>query len=160
MPSFFLCSIKYTMKQVYHSPDAHAVHEGVGAVRRPDTTVLLEHCDVPHELVHDLRELDRVRGRAGTASARSGTAISDVILVVRAVEVLAIPTSREGMISLLFISCSHVERVIGCLGTYAGKMMVCRIIWQFDPLGTSTVSEPVHGAPPTNWSSFGEVQQR
>lgn len=44
------------------------------------------------------------------------------------------------------------------LGTYAGKMMVCRIIWQFDPLGTSTVSEPVHGAPPTNWSSFGEVQ--
>lgn len=49
---------------------------------------------------------------------------------------------------------------MGCLGTYAGKMMVCRIIWQFDPLGTSTVSEPVHGAPPTNWSSFGEVQQR
>lgn len=38
--------------------------------------------------------------------------------------------------------------------------MVCRIIWQFEPNGISTVSEPEHGAPPTNWSSFDEVQHR
>lgn len=44
--------------------------------------------------------------------------------------------------------------------TYAGKMIVCRIIWQFEPEGISTVSEPEHGAPPTNWSSVGEVQHR
>lgn len=43
---------------------------------------------------------------------------------------------------------------------YAGKMMVCRIIWQFEPDGISTVSEPEHGAPPTNWSSLAEVQHR
>lgn len=48
----------------------------------------------------------------------------------------------------------------GMKATYAGKMMVCRIIWQFEPDGISTVSDPVHGAPPTNWSSFGEVQHR
>lgn len=48
----------------------------------------------------------------------------------------------------------------GFEGTYAGKMMVCRIIWQLEPIGISTVSEPEHGAPPTNWSSFGEVQHR
>lgn len=44
--------------------------------------------------------------------------------------------------------------------TYAGKMRVCRIIWQFEPDGISTVSEPEQGAPPTNWSSFDEVQHR
>lgn len=38
--------------------------------------------------------------------------------------------------------------------------MVCRIIWQLEPDGISTVSEPEHGAPPTNWSSVGEVQHR
>lgn len=38
--------------------------------------------------------------------------------------------------------------------------MVCRIIWQFEPDGISTVSEPEHGAPPTNWSSLAEVQHR
>lgn len=86
-------------KQLYHLPDAHTVREWVGAVRWPDATVLLEHRDVPHEFVHDLRKLDRVSGRARTASGSSIAAVSHVVLVVRAVKVLSIPASRNVVIS-------------------------------------------------------------
>lgn len=87
-------------KQAYYSPDAHTVCEGVGAVCWPDAAVLLEHRDVPHELVHDLRKLDGVRGRAGAASGCSIAAVSHMVLVVRTVEVLSVPASRKDIVSL------------------------------------------------------------
>lgn len=86
-------------EMVCHLPDAHTVREGVGAVRWPDATVLLEHGDVPHELVHDLRQLDGVSGRAGAASGCSVAAVSHMVLVVRAVEVLSIPASEKVIVS-------------------------------------------------------------
>lgn len=61
-------------------PKVHAVQEwraGVG----PHALVKL--ADVPHELVHDLGELDGVSRRAGTATAGPGTAVGNVRLVVR-----------------------------------------------------------------------------
>lgn len=82
-----------------HLPDAHTVCEGVGAVRWPDATILLEHGDIPHELVHDLRELDGVSGRAGAASGCSAAAVGHMVLVVRAVEVLSIPASEKVLVS-------------------------------------------------------------
>lgn len=85
--------------KVRRLPDAHTVREGVGAVRWPDATVLLEHGDVPHELVHDLWELDGVSGRAGAASGCSAAAVSYMVLVVRAVKVLSIPASEKGIVS-------------------------------------------------------------
>jgi hypothetical protein len=96
--SLYYRSLGITQKKlgVDNSPDAHAVHEGVGAIRWPDAAVLLEHCDVPHKLIHDLGELDRVGGWARAAAACSGPAVSHVVLVVRAVEVLSIPASKEG----------------------------------------------------------------
>lgn len=74
-------------------PDVHAVDVWVGAVRG-EVGRVGELVGVPHELVHDLRKLDRVR--RGTCAAAGGTgsrAVCHVALVVRAVEVLAIPAS-------------------------------------------------------------------
>lgn len=83
------------LSMLLYSPDAHAVREGVGAIRWPNAAVLLEHCDIPHQLVHDLRKFDRVRGRAGAASGCTGAAVGNVILMVGAIEVLAVPASVE-----------------------------------------------------------------
>lgn len=94
---------------MYHLPDAHTVCEGVGAIGWPDATVLLEHCDVPHELVHDLRKLDGVRGRARAATGCSGAAVSHMVLMVRAVEVLSVPASRKKRVSPLFFPCLKEE---------------------------------------------------
>lgn len=84
-------------------PKVHAVDERRGAVSGPQAAVG-ELGDVPHELVHDLRELDGVSRRAGTttSSARSG-AVSDVALVVGAVEVRAIPASKMVIVSYLLL---------------------------------------------------------
>lgn len=50
-----------------HSPKVHAVHVWVGAVGGPHGLVLGELRDIPHDLVHDLGQLDGVRRRAGAA---------------------------------------------------------------------------------------------
>lgn len=74
-------------------PNVHAIDERRGAVSGPQASVgELGH--VPHQLVHDLWELDGVRRRAGTATRGAGAgAVSDVALVVWAVQVCAIPAS-------------------------------------------------------------------
>lgn len=76
-------------------PEVHAVNEGLGAVAGPHALVG-ELAHVPHELVHDLRKLDGVGGRAGTAVGDAGTlAVSDVALMVGAVKVLSVPACGE-----------------------------------------------------------------
>jgi hypothetical protein len=76
-------------------PDVHGVDERIGAISRPQALVgKLAH--VPHELVHNLRQLNRVCRRASTASVRAGTlAVGNVALVVRRVKVLAVPAGGE-----------------------------------------------------------------
>jgi hypothetical protein len=70
--------------------------EWLRAVRSP-VGLVVELARVEHDLVHDLRDLDGVGGRA-RASALKGAAgrVGDVALVVRAVRVLAVPAGREG----------------------------------------------------------------
>ena len=74
----------------------HAVDEGVAAVRGEDALVH-EGRRVPHELVHDLGQLDGVAGRASTTAGSTITAVGDVALVVGAVEVLTIPAAKEAI---------------------------------------------------------------
>ena len=75
------------------SANVHRVHEWVGAVGGPESLVgELPH--VPHDLVHDLGKLDGVAGWAGAAAVGAGAlAVGDVRLVVRGVEVLAVPAA-------------------------------------------------------------------
>jgi hypothetical protein len=74
-------------------PVTHGVHKGLGAVVRPDALVV-EKCSVPHDLVHQLRHLERMRRRARASRfKRSARRIRDVVLVVRAVEIFAVPAS-------------------------------------------------------------------
>lgn len=79
-----------------HSPEVHAVDKRLAAVRGPGALVR-EHAHVPHELVHDLRQLDGVRRRAlgGAAGRARRAAVVDVALVVGAVEVLAVPAAVD-----------------------------------------------------------------
>jgi hypothetical protein len=78
--------------------------EGVAAVRRP-VSLVVELGRVPDNLEHELGNLDRVSrgaGRAGgeeVCGARGG--VCDVVLVVGAVEIDAIPASA----GLLVMSC-------------------------------------------------------
>lgn len=142
-----------------HLPKVHAVDEGLGAVGGPHGLVGVDG-DVPHELVHDLGELDGV-GR-GARAATVGTvtlAVGDVGLVVRRVKVLAIPASAVFWVRILARK-TEKKRTVGKRNTYVGKMMVWRIILHEGSAGMSTVSLPVQGAPPTNWLWFVEVQQR
>lgn len=76
-------------------PNVHAVHKWVAAIGWPQALVG-ELVDIPHELVHDLRELDGMgrRARAATIST-SALAISDVSLMIWRVEILAIPAGGE-----------------------------------------------------------------
>lgn len=49
---------------------------------------------IPHQLVHDLRELDGMGGRArATTSGAGALSVGNVALVVRRVEVLAVPAA-------------------------------------------------------------------
>jgi hypothetical protein len=74
-------------------PKVHAVDESRARVG-PDALVT-EGRYVPHELVHDLGQLDGVSRRAGTTSRGTRAAIGDVGLVVGCVEVLAVPASNS-----------------------------------------------------------------
>jgi len=77
----------------FYSPEVHAVDVWVAAVGG-EVCRVGELVDVPHKLVHDLRELDRVgRGAGAAASGTRAGAVGDVALVVWAVKVLAIPAS-------------------------------------------------------------------
>ena len=71
---------------------AKRVHKRVLAVGRPE---ILENGGIPHHLVHDLGKTDRVRvgarpGRLKGASSR----VSNVALVIGAVDILAVPASK------------------------------------------------------------------
>ncbi len=147
---------------VVHLPNAHAVDERRGAVGGPQAAVG-KLGDVPHQLVHHLRELDGVCRGAGAApgGARAG-AVGDVALVVRAVQVLSIPASKVSL-SVTRLPYRDDNVKLGGWGrreTYVGKMIVWRIILQDGLAGISTVSEPVQGAPPTKGVSVVLVQQR
>lgn len=75
-----------------HIRIAERVHERVLAVGGPE---ILEDSSVPHDLVHDLGKTDGVRVGArssGLKCARPG--ISNVALVVGAVDILAVPASE------------------------------------------------------------------
>lgn len=73
-------------------PNVHGVHERRAAVGGPHAAVgELGH--VPHDLVHDLGELDGVAGGAGAAAGGAAAAVGDVALVVVAVEVDAVPAA-------------------------------------------------------------------
>lgn len=68
--------------------------EGLRAVRGPHAVELGR---VPERLVGHLRDADRVRGRAGVGVLeRVLHRVVHVGLVVRAVDVLAVPASRQG----------------------------------------------------------------
>jgi hypothetical protein len=78
-----------------HAPVAHRVHERLRSVGWPEILVV-EHCRIPHDFVHELRELHRVCGGAGTAGFEGSTArVCDVLFVVWTVEVLAVPASAS-----------------------------------------------------------------
>jgi len=82
-------------RRLEDSPNVHTVHKWVAAVGGPQALVG-ELVDIPHELVHDLRELDGMcRGASATTISTSALAISDVCLMVWRVEVLAIPAGGE-----------------------------------------------------------------
>jgi hypothetical protein len=75
---------------------AHAPEEGLAAVGRP-VLLVVELPGVEHDLVHDLRDLDRVRSRARAARLEGARGrVGDVRLVVGRVERLAVPARREG----------------------------------------------------------------
>ena len=75
--------------------EVHGVDERVRAIGGEDALVH-EVGDVPHDLVHDLGELDGMGRGAGTAAiGTSTTAVGDVAPVVGRVEVLAIPAGGE-----------------------------------------------------------------
>jgi hypothetical protein len=75
-------------------PKVHAVDEGRARVGPP--APVGEVGDVPHELVHDLRQPDGVGRRARATTVRTGTlAVGNVRLVVRSVKVPAVPAAAR-----------------------------------------------------------------
>jgi len=144
-----------TTRVMRRLPNVHAVDEGLGAILGP-LGLVGESRDVPHKLIHNLGKLDGVSRRAPAATGSTvSLSVGDVALVVGAVEVLAIPTTVDS--TLASDTASH-KLVIG--KTYVGKIIVWRTILHWGLAGISTVSDPEQGAPPTNWLSFVEVQQR
>ena len=99
-------------------PEVHGVDEGVGPVGGPQALVVGELGHVPHELEHDLGQLDGVALRAVAATrgaAEAAGAVGDVRLVVDAVEVLAVPAAVES-VSMFSILSPHpplVEEELG-----------------------------------------------
>jgi hypothetical protein len=75
--------------------NVHGVNKWGRAIRRPQV-LIGKLVDVPHELVHDLRKLDGMARWASTTTvSTSSLTISYVALVVRRVEVLAVPAGGE-----------------------------------------------------------------
>jgi hypothetical protein len=76
-------------------PNVHRVDKRIRAVSRPQILVG-KFANVPHELVHDLRQLGGVGRWASTTTASAGTlAVGDVALVIGGVQVLAVPAGGE-----------------------------------------------------------------
>jgi len=72
--------------------------------------------------------------------------------MIGTVEILSIPASCNLLV--------RMNQNNSGREAYAGKMMVWRIILQDGSAGMSTVSVPVHGAPPTKVLSLVDVQHR
>ena len=71
----------------------HGVDEGLLSITGPVVGELL---GLPHNLVHDLGDLDGVGGGAGAARLEgAGRGVGNVALVVGAVEVDAVPASER-----------------------------------------------------------------
>lgn len=76
-------------------PKVHGVDEWLATIGGPHVAVRkLSH--VPHDLVHDLGQLDGVSGRAAATAVGTATAgaVSNVALVVSAVKVDTVPATR------------------------------------------------------------------
>lgn len=71
---------------------SHGPVEGLGAVLGPIRKVV-ELASVEHDLIHDLRDLNRVRRRACAAHLERACRVGDVRLVVWRVQVLAVPAA-------------------------------------------------------------------
>lgn len=83
-----------------NSPEIHGVNKGIGAISGPLAPVV-ELLEVPHDLVHDLGQLDGVASRAGAASVGAeALAVGDVRLVVHAVEIDAVPAAVANLAPL------------------------------------------------------------
>jgi hypothetical protein len=111
--------------------------EGLRAVGGP-VGLVVELPRVPHDLEHDLRNPDGMRGRAGAAGAGAGEGrgtvgwVGDVRFVVRAVEVLAVPAAGGGVRGL--------SAECGGAATYVGYRMLERMPPGQGFLGSSSVS--------------------
>ena len=76
-------------------PDVHGVDERRGTISGPQALVG-ELRNIPHELVHHLRQLHGVSTGAGAATRGPGAGtVRDVALMVRAVKVLSVPASTH-----------------------------------------------------------------
>ncbi len=91
-------------------------------------------------LVHELRNADGVGRRAATAQAKEGcgtsSGIGNVILVVRAVEVLAIPAAKALLVNVRAIYVRHRPSE----ETYVGKRILERMPPGQAALGSASVS--------------------
>jgi hypothetical protein len=87
--SFELISGRQTDSRV-----SHAEHERLAAVLRPDLGVI-EWSSIPVDLHKEERKSDRVTRRAVSAEESRTNGVCDVTLVVRGVEILAVPASRH-----------------------------------------------------------------
>lgn len=87
----------------------HAVDKGLGTVLGPDRGVV-EFPRVPHHLVHDLRDFYGVCGRARAGHLETAArGVCYVALVVWAVEVLAVPATRDIGISCWLLTYLRAE---------------------------------------------------
>lgn len=80
------------MSQKLDVPNVHGVDEWRASIGGPHA-LIGELGHVPHNLVHDLRKLNRMARGAVTATSGAATTVCDVGLVVVTVEVDTVPTT-------------------------------------------------------------------
>lgn len=97
------------MTRILNVPETHRIYKRTAAVGRPETSVG-ELGDIPHNLVHDLRELHGVgRGTRATAIGTTSLgAVGNMTLMVRTVEVDAVPAAIEEIESVKASSKDHL----------------------------------------------------
>lgn len=106
----------------------HTPNKRLRPILRPERRVV-ELSRVPHDLVHNLRNLDRVRGRAGTSGFEGpALGVGEVAVVVCGIEVFAVPASGDAEPRLREYR-SYLEKRgrRGRLGTHVGKCTLTRI---------------------------------
>lgn len=80
-------------------PVAHRVHERLRPIRWPQFFVI-EDCGIPHDFIHKLWQLHGVRGRTWAAALeRARAGVCDVLFMIRAVEIFAIPASVLSLVT-------------------------------------------------------------